>query len=211
MIKISLKGLAKFMTGNAAQQRKILRDFKYPDPEGSAQAVYYREARDFILAYHKHDHDLQWLLERSKNLTNMAMQAGGQTRVRCQHNARALQLYARNFGEKKFKVLPDKKLFLKYGNIYVSVVPDLHVLESGKEKIIKFEFSKDSPDEKVARVITQAMFEAQSEAGMGLKGSSVLYVDVNAGTIYKGARAGSRMRTEIEAACANIAAIWDGI
>lgn len=29
MVKISLKGFAKYMTANASQQRKILRNFKY--------------------------------------------------------------------------------------------------------------------------------------------------------------------------------------
>lgn len=41
MIKITAKGLAKFMIANAAQQRKILKDFKNPDPDGFAQKLYY--------------------------------------------------------------------------------------------------------------------------------------------------------------------------
>ena len=44
MIKISLKGFAKYMVANSAQQRKILTDYKYPQPEGQAMATYYREA-----------------------------------------------------------------------------------------------------------------------------------------------------------------------
>ncbi len=36
MIKLSAKGLAKFMTLSAAGQRKVLRDYKYPDEEGAA-------------------------------------------------------------------------------------------------------------------------------------------------------------------------------
>jgi hypothetical protein len=45
MIKISLKGLAKFMTASPSAQRKVLRDYKYPKPEGEAQASFYRDAR----------------------------------------------------------------------------------------------------------------------------------------------------------------------
>lgn len=45
MIKIGLKGLAKFMTSALAAQRKVLRDYKYPRQEGQTHASYYRDGR----------------------------------------------------------------------------------------------------------------------------------------------------------------------
>lgn len=211
MIKISLKGLAKFMTGSAASQRKVLRDFKYPDPEGRAQATYYREARDFIFAYHKNGHPRQWLEEMGRNLGSMAALSSGQTQSRYRHNARALHNYAEHFGNRVFEVLPSVSLNLSYDGVIVTVFPDLHVREKGAEKIIKLEFGKDAPDDRVVRIISQAMFEAQAEQGLGLSSSAVLVFDVPRGQVRHGARIGSRMRSDIEAACTNIAAIWDGI
>lgn len=211
MIKISLKGLAKFMAGNSAQQRKVLRDFKYPDPEGFAQTIYYREARDFITAYHQNRQPIQWLFDRASQLDAIADQSSGQTTTRYKNNARAIRGYARYFGNRKFEVLPDVSLAVTYAGVMVTVFPDLHVRENRAEKIIKFEFSKDAPDDKMVKVIAQAMYEAQSNDGMRLKSSSVLYIDVRRGVTHKGARAGSRMRHEMEAACKNISTLWNGI
>jgi len=211
MIKISLKGLAKFMTSNSAQQRKILRDYKYPDPEGFAQATYYREARDAIVAYHRNNYEPVWLIERAMILDSFALQSMGQTKTRYKNNARALREYARYFSKKRFEVLKDIKLKLVLAGVTVSIVPDLHVKEKNVEKIIKLEFTKDKPDNKLVKIVSQAMYQAQSDAGLGLSSSSVLYFDIPRGKVHKGARAGSRMQTELEAACENVSAIWEGI
>lgn len=211
MIKIGLKGLAKFMTSNSAQQRKILRDYKYPDPEGLAQATYYREARDFIVAYHRNGQDASWLIERAMILDSFALQSTGQTKTRYKNNARALREYARFFAKKKFEVLSDVNLKLTLSGVTISIVPDLHVKEGEIEKIVKLEFTKDKPDDKLVKIVSQAMYEAQSGARMGLGSSAVLYFDIPRGKVYKGARVGSRMQSELTAACENLSAIWQGI
>lgn len=45
VIKISLLGLANYMAASPVSQRKILRDFKYPKPEGEVKRTYYAPAR----------------------------------------------------------------------------------------------------------------------------------------------------------------------
>ena len=211
MIKLSLKGFAKYMVANSAQQRKILRDYKYPDPEGKAQITYYREARDYIKAYHQNGHDKKWLIDRHSSLASNAAAASGGTKTRLQNNARAVRQYARHFAGRQFEILPDISLSLIFPEVQVTVFPDLHVIERKKEKIIKLEFAKNAPDPRLIKIMSQALFEAQSEAGMGLTSASVLVLDVSRGEEHRGARVGSRLGTEIEAACENIAAIWDGI
>ena len=211
MIRISLKGLAKFMTSTPARQRKILKDYKYPDPEGFVQAIYYREARDFIVAFHRDGHDPTWLTSKAATISTLAASSTGQTKTRLKNNSRALREYATNFGRKKFEILHDINLEVSYFGVRVTVVPDLHVREGQTEKIIKLEFSKDLPEEKAVKIIGQALYEAQEVAGMGLTSSSVLVFDVARGQIHKGARAGARMRAEIEAACQNISSLWGGI
>jgi len=211
MIKISLKGLAKFMTASAVAQRKILRDFKHPDPEGSAQARYYKEARDRIAAFHRHQHGDGWLSQEAGTIASHALASTPATRVRLQNNARALRAYERHFGGRQFEILPDVSLDLKYAGVRISVQPDLHVREQGREKIIKLEFSKKEPDGKAVRVIAQGLFEAASNAHLGLSSGDVLYMDCVRGAAHKGARVGARMAKEIEAACQNIAALWPGI
>jgi hypothetical protein len=58
MIKISAKGIAKFMMSLDATRRRILFDFKHPDPEGRAQAIHYRDAINAIQIFHQLDHTL---------------------------------------------------------------------------------------------------------------------------------------------------------
>jgi len=72
MIKIGVKGLAKFMTASAAGQRKVLRDYKFPNEEGTAQAAYYREARDFVAEYHRRGHPAEWIRDKATVLQTTA-------------------------------------------------------------------------------------------------------------------------------------------
>jgi hypothetical protein len=53
MIKrLSIKGLADFMTASASRQRSLLRAYKYPkEDESRAKILYYREARDRVAVY----------------------------------------------------------------------------------------------------------------------------------------------------------------
>lgn len=141
LIKVSLKGLAKFMTASPASQRKIVRDFKYPDPEGVAQAAYYRDARDRIAAYHQNNHPADWLSSRADALTTRAASSTGRSATRLRNNARALRQYEAGWGDNRLEVLADLKLELTYGGVRISVVPDLHVMERGIKKIIKFKTS----------------------------------------------------------------------
>jgi len=211
MIKLSIKGLAKFMVANSAKQRKILLDYKYPKKEGNAQAAYYRDARDIIHKFHSKQHNLEWLIEQTGLLAHQAMGLHGQMKSRLNNNIRAIKQYAQNYSERKFQTLQEKTLFISFPKLLVSIKPDLHVVERNKEKIIKLHFSKDEPDVRSIKIISQAMFEAQQHAKLGLTSSSVLFFDVPRGIDHKGARAGAKIIREMEAASENIAAIWGSI
>ncbi|MBI9077157.1 MAG: hypothetical protein JEZ02_17240 [Desulfatibacillum sp.] len=211
MPKISLKGLAKYMTSGAVKQRKILKDYKYPNPEGQAQAAYYRDAKKYITEFHKDGRDVEWLTKKASQLQGLSQGAVQQRAVRLKHNARAIKKYARFFSGRDFSILDRISLRVAYAGVFITVSPDLHVMERKREKVILLDFSKDEPEEQTVKIISQAMFQAQLEAGMGLTSTSVLYFDVSRGQEHRGARAGARMLREIEAACENIYAIWDGI
>jgi hypothetical protein len=211
MIRITLKGLAKFMTATPAQQRKILRDFKYPKEEGLAQAVYYKEARDFIYSKHKNNRPTSWLVDRAAQIQLLASAAAGNTKTRLGHNARALQEYAQHFGDRHFDVLGDLDVSLSIAGVRVKINPDLHVREGETEKLIKLEFSNKPPDQQVVRIICQTLYEGAQQGGRVFQPAAVLYLDVPRGEVYRGARTRSRLRGEIDAACQNIAALWDRI
>jgi len=213
MISITVKGLAKFMTASPAQQRKIVRDFKYPKlDESAAQQKYYREVRTIITAYHKADRQPGWLLQKAALLETLATQERkSRGRIRLNHNARAVRSYHEHFRKRKFEVLDRNSLHFDSGNVRTKVTPDLHVIENDAEKIIKLEFATTEPSVDVVRIISQVMYEAANCNGAALPSGSVLYCDVPRGAAHKGARARTRMLGNIRAACETIENIWEAI
>lgn len=211
MISLTLKGLAKFMVATPANQRKVLRDFKYPKEEGLPQAMYYREARDFIYAFHKNNHPPQWLREQADRLRTLANSSAGQTRSRLANNARPLEAYRAHFSRRRFQILKDLSLSFVLQGVRIKVTPDLHVREGAVEKIIKLEFTVKPPQDRAVRIVSQGMYEAAILNNLQLPSSAVLYIDVPRGRTYKGARAGARMRGELAAACQTIADIWQNL
>lgn len=211
-IRLTVKGLAKFMTGNATQQRKVLSDFKNPKPEGKVQRDYYRDARNAIATFHRESRPVTWLHSRADNLDVQATMASeGLARIH-RSNARAIRDYARNFSSRKFTIRAVHPAYrINFGNVTISCAPDLVVEERGKVRYIKLEFDKDQPDDHAIKIIGQTMFEALSAAAIDVKSSNVLVFDVARGKVLKGARAGARMLTEIDNACKNIATIWPTI
>src|SRR5437879_436062 len=127
MIRISVKGLAKFMTAGPATQRKVLIDFKFPDPEGGVQASYYSEARSAITEFHESQNDPATIASEVQRLSEKAYQASGRQRTRIEHNIRALRSYLENFGNESFKVLPTPPLSLSHRSVSIGATPDLFV------------------------------------------------------------------------------------
>jgi hypothetical protein len=104
--KISLKGLADYMTASHTRQRTVLRQYKYPEEdEAQAKIIYYREARDRVAVLHRSDRDSNWLLQQAAQLDTLAAMSTGQTKTRLRHNARALRAYANHFGGSQFRDL----------------------------------------------------------------------------------------------------------
>lgn len=212
MKKISVKGLADFMTASAATQRKIVHEYKYPkDDEARAKTIYYRETRDRISVYHASGHLPTWLTDEAASIGLLADGSIGKTKTRLKHNRRALIDYKNHFCSRGFVVLDDRLLTLKHHDVLIKVYPDLHVEEKGREKFIKLEFGVNEPSTEVVKIISQVMFESCLSSGLTVKSSDVLYLDVPRGKEHKGARMGAMMKKNIEAACKTFSAIWDSI
>jgi len=212
MKKLSLKGLAAFMTATAAHQRDILRQYKYPsDDDAKAKILYYREARDRVAAFHRSEYQKEWLTQKAEDIDTLASVSVGHTKARLKHNARGLRAYAKHFSGRNFKVLNDLNLGLQYGDVIITIYPDLHVEENGEEKIIKLEFSVEEPTKEMIKIVSQAMFEAFSSTRPGSPVSTVLYLDVPRGKEHRGAQLRARMTKNIKATCLTISNIWDAI
>jgi hypothetical protein len=209
-IQLSIKGLAKYMTAGPARQRKILEDFKF-DTEGKAQAAYYREARSIIKRFHREQLPASILETEAAALAAGAQNTSvPQIATRLKNNARAVKSYRDFFGHREYVILPDLQFALAFGGVQVTVNPDLHVRDCGTEKFLKLEFSSDEPDKAVVKIICQALLEAVNQSeDHNVTPSQLLYVDVPRCNLHNGAKIGAMTQRNIEAACQNIAAIWN--
>ncbi len=212
MKQISIKGLAEFMAAGPSKQRTVVRRYKYPrEDEARAMRIYYREARDVVEAHHRRGNGSSWLLDEATRLATLSDYLTGRSRTRLRHNVRGLRAYEAHFAGRPFEVLRGISAPLIFGDVRISVVPDLHVREGKNERVIKLEFGVNPPSDSEVKVISQLMFEAVHKAGLPLPAAGVLYLDVQRGKEHRGARAGSRMKSDIEAACKTISNIWDSI
>lgn len=208
--KLSLRGLAKYMTAGEHAKRKILREFKYPNEAGAAaMRHYYVPATDAILLHHAGKKGEDWLQQNwSRFEADAAATTKDGERRKLRSNATALRHYAKHFADRKYeKAKRGPTWRLEFGDVIVSVRPDLHVVEKGTEKVIRLGFPDLEGD--AVKIMAQGLLEAASRS-LGLGSSQVLYFDVPNGTVAKG-RAGARLRNDIEAACATISTLWDSI
>jgi hypothetical protein len=211
-IKLSVKGLAQFMTAGPAKQRTVLRTQKFPSKqENVAIIVYYGEARRAIEEYHENDNDPAMLVSAVDKISKKEVSASGQTAVRLNHNIRGIQTYLTHFGDRKFTILETPKIKYVRNNVTVSAMPDLFVVENGHRKIIKLDFSEKPPDPRVVVIVLQVMYEAAAAAGLAVKPKDVVYLDVVRNEQHTGAKMKAALKKEVEAACDNIEALWPTI
>lgn len=211
-IRMSVRGLAKYIVGSPSQQRRVLQDYKYPDgDEPAAMRQYYQDATNAVRVFHRYGHDRAHLREQGQALAAKARDAQGGTATRLRNNARVVLQYEQGFGSRVFEMRPVAKMRLDFGDVQVALVPDLHVVERGKSKLIKLSFGSEEPNEVEVRVVVQCLYEAANRQMGEFSGNAVSLFDVPRATEHRGARAGARMLREIEAACDTIAGIWPRI
>ena len=210
MPQISVRGLAKYMAARPAQQLKVLRDYKFPSPEGTAQAGYYQPARDFIKESIRRGQDSEWLLRKAVSLEAQATSAVQQRRTKLLSNASAIRGFAANFGSRRLVLLDAKRFRLRHGGVTVTVSPELHVTERGEERVILLGMPSIQDDAQT-RVMLQCTADAIEQERLPIRRSSVRYWDCHTGQEVKGTDRRTRLAADIEASCQTIDAIWPTI
>src|SRR5262245_48340896 len=185
MIKLTLKGLAKYIASSPSVQRKILQDFKYPSAdEPFAMRVYYQEAMDCLKQYIREQRSSEWLRERARQLTVAEDGQSAKSIGRLRQNARDILLYEKLFRTTGVEVLDTPKFRLSYHGVTISVVPDLCLLDGTRTKLVKIQFGGTKLADQSVRVMTQCMLEAANLNGYGLSGGSCVYMDLPRGVSH---------------------------
>lgn len=210
-IKISVKGLARFMTSSEATRRSLLRDFKFPfnkDGSKKPQIVWYSEARAVIRDYHEGGNNAATIVTAIEKLIAKRVQNPAKNAARIKDNIRALETYLKHFSDRKFLILETPKPTYTHGEVTVNTSPDLYVDESGKKKLIKLDFSEKKPNEDAVEIQLKVMHEAASMARLPVQPADVVYLDITRQTQYNGKKLNKKLKKNIDAACETIEDIW---
>jgi hypothetical protein len=212
VIKLSVRGLAKYIVASPAAQRRVLEDFKYAaGDEPFAMRTYYREVKDCIKSFHRNAHPADWLRQQATLVSASSHAETGTTAQRLEQNARAIRQYEQLLSGRRFEVLDPCRFRLTYFDVSISVVPDLHIREGNKTKLYKIQFGGPPEKEQGIRVMTQCLLEAANVAGHGLPHTSVIYLDLPRGLEHHAPRSGAKTLRDIKAACQTISQLWDSI
>jgi hypothetical protein len=211
MIKLSAKGIAKYIVSSPATQRRIVQDFKYPaSEEPFAMRMYYREATDRLKAYMKGEHSNEWLREQAAALAGSGQGQSAAAVRRLQQNADAILLYERQFAGKNWEVLDVPRMRLTFHAVAISVVPDLHLRHLDRAKLIKLQFGGARLPQQSINVMTQCLLQAGLAQGLDLSPACAIYIDLPRDAVHS-VRAGKKTLRDIIAACETISLIWDSI
>jgi hypothetical protein len=175
-------------------------------------AFYYSDALRSIVRFHDANHDTAWLLERAAELHDKATTEQRRPfAIQFASNGRALESYAQHFATPWCSrgAMPKSRLSLRFGRVVVAASPDVVLRVKNADRFVKLAFSKEAQDERVSRVMAQVMFEALEEHGLGVTSGQVRVYNLSSGDDSRGARLGSRLRADIEAACETLEALWD--
>ena len=212
MIKLTLKGLARYIASSPSAQRKILQNHKYPAAdEPFAMRMYYREATDCLKTYIRDGQTGEWLRQRALELTAPRPDQSGPSASRLRHNAEAVLHFGKHFDGKDIEVLDCPRFRLEFSGVSIGVVPDLCLRDHSRIKLFKLQFGGKALPEQSVRVITQCLLAAANAQGHALPFSSAVYVDLPRSLSYTAPRSSKKTMQDIKAACETIALIWDSI
>jgi hypothetical protein len=208
------KSAADFMLASAARQRTIIRDSKFPklkDGKMKPQIVRYSEARAAIRDYHEAGNDITVLLTAVERLTKKKADDPNKDAARLDDNIRAINTYMKYFSKNPFTVLTTPKPIYRFEQVEVSATPDLYVEENGVKKLIRLDFNQQKPREEAVDIVMKVMYEAGSEAQLGVKPKDVIYLDVSRQVQYTGKKLNKGLKKNIDAALATIQDMWANI
>lgn len=208
--KLSMKSLAQFMTSRESRKRTILKNSKFPR-DARVIIIQYREAINAIRDFRESGNDPATLVKTIDHLRKKAIGATPQTQARINNNIRAIERYLEHFGPQQCDVLQTPRMKYVHAGVTVSVVPDLLISENGQKLLIKLDFTQAGATDEQIEIMLQLMYEAALGGDLGIAPKNVMYINARAAEPHRCSKIRKNLKREIDAACENIAAIWEGI
>ncbi len=165
---INLNGLAKYLSSQAADQReRLARDFKYPDPDGYAQADYYSIARETIVEWHTSNNSAdvadKWITYCESLLLNKISEEKAQ---KVGDNLRVVRAYTSKFKARKMQPLPVEAARLMIEGVQINLRPDMVALEGKRMRLVRFTFRKEGATPAEAKYSGQLLLAYARYSGL---------------------------------------------
>lgn len=220
--RISINQLAEFMIAKSARQREIIRRNKFKQ---DFLVVYYKEASEAVsLCLSSNMTDLYIIENAISSLEQKSPDKIG-TQRRLTANIGALEAFQSmlddiNFGEASPELGEQSPPRLKFHGVEVSVRPEIVLSAKGKagKQLIgatKLYMSRGTPLTDTSAGYISAALQEHCRRNLSHRGdySAPLcgVIDVGSKHVFPGVKATAARIKDIEAACQNIAALWDSI
>ena len=210
-IRLPISGLAEFITSTGRSPIARLRPFKLKrSGEAFARTSYYQPAISAIRAYHSSGNSRQIIDDELSKLGRLS-QAATKSRVRARldGNTKAINAYLQVYGNRQFRVLPNRRLRYKVGGILVSAQPDLWVDEHGTQVLVKIGIAKKHPS--YVELLLSLLRKAAIQSKYRIRAKNIVYLNVSTGKEIICSGGLTRFNRVALEAAAEITALWDTI
>jgi hypothetical protein len=212
-MKLTAKSFADFATASPTRKRTILKNAKYPKKkENQIVILYYNEALRVIRLYHKKGNDhaiIKYAVRRLRQERDASEKP--QKKARLRQNIRAIESYFKLFGQRKFEVLPGRRLKLTVGKVKISATPDLVVKESGVLHLIKVGVVKQKLHPDLVPIMLEVILDAAIKAEISIEPANVMYLDLTNENVIRAAKNSTFIRRTVQIACDDIESTWRNI
>ena len=210
--RLTISGLADYMTCSASAQRNVLLRFKYPQGPGEAAAKYYHFAYRVLGGYFQPSgqRSVSWLSLEADEL-DARPGHDPHARDKIEANVRVLRGFLSYFASQKFQnIQPVPKLLYRHAGVSIRITPDLYGTKRNRSYVVKYLFAAGKREVigSRARIICQVMYHASMQPNLGLPASGIQIWACRSGDVYRAREGGSLVINNVEAACKTIAAVW---
>ena len=207
-VRVSMSCLAEFVTSYGRSPASRLRPYKFNKRgEGFARSSYYQYALHTIRTYHSNGNDAAIFQRDLLEMRTRADKAAeGWERVKYEHNISALEAYRKIYGNRKFTILPNRRLEYRVGGIVVTAQADLWVEEQGTQVLLKVGMARH----KISYVdmLLSLLRKAATSSGHKIRGRNIVYLNVSNGKEQICSGGLTRFNRTFAAAAKEIANVW---
>jgi hypothetical protein len=209
-IRVSISCLAEYVTSDGRSAESRLRPYKIKRGEGAARCSYYQYALSTIRTYHSAENDPAVF---RRDLLEMRIRADKATknweRSKFERNISAVEAYRRIYANRKFRILPNRRLKYQIGGIVVTAHADLWVEEHGTQVLLKIGMARHKPS--YIDMLLCLLRKAAISSGYKIRARNFVYLNVSNGKEMICSGGLTRFNRTFATAASEIADVWPTI